>query len=108
MPFRDMSLNVAAWPRGIVSVSLSHQWHLGPVTADRAEWRSAAGRGSQSKSLRISRGESRKAACLAGSPGCSGEKETASISITVRVCHLSPALKFTAMEVGGQRTRKVV
>lgn len=59
MPFRVVSLNVPAWPRGVVSVSPRHHWHLGPVTADRAEERSAAGCCSQSMSLEISRGGSR-------------------------------------------------
>lgn len=41
-------------------LSPSHHWHLGPVTADRAEERSAAGCFSQSRSLEINRGKSRE------------------------------------------------
>lgn len=48
------------WPKGMASVSPSHCWHLGPITVDRAEWRSAAGRSSQSRSLGISGGEGRE------------------------------------------------
>jgi hypothetical protein len=87
--------------------SPSQRWHLGPVTADGADRRSAGGCSTQSRSLRIKkRQEAEETVCLSCSPGCLGDKSRASISITVTIWHLLPALKFTAMDEGGRKENK--
>lgn len=101
-----MSLIVPAWPKRMVSGSPRHHWHLGPVTADGAEWRSAAGCCSRSRSLGTCRGKSRESSLPVCSPG-GRETERASVSVAVRAWHLSPALKLAAVDAeGGGRGRE--
>lgn len=84
----------------------SHCWHLGPITADRAEWRSAAGCYSQSRSLGISAGTS-KGSSLPHLLTRLHQREIEGFHL--HYCQSlasSPALKFTAMERRGRRERE--